>query len=110
VTRTGLTAWTGIAASAAGSVLAVAAAGHWPATAGALLLACVPAGAAVMSWIDSGDGAVQAGLTLVLSLAVTSIVSVIMIWLAEWHPGALLALAAGSALSCAVRLRRGGSR
>lgn len=38
---------------------------------GALLLACVPPGAAVMAWIGSGDGLVQA--ELVLSLAVTAI-------------------------------------
>ena len=66
--RTELTAYAGIS----GSILAVAlvlGARPWLALAGALLLACVPAGAAVMCWVDSGD-AVQAGLTLVLSLAV----------------------------------------
>jgi hypothetical protein len=57
------------------------------------LLACVPAGAAVMCWVDSGESLMRAGLTLVLSLVVTAIASAVMIWLTAWHPRALLALA-----------------
>ena len=79
-TRTGLTAWAGIAASAA----------------------------AVMCWLDSGEGLVQAGLTLVLSLAVTAIVSAAMIWLTVWRPPALYAFAVIGVVSCAARLVRGG--
>lgn len=106
-TRTSLTAWAGIAASVVAVVAVVLTApGGWPALAGALLLACVPAGAAVMCWIDSGDDLAQAGLTLVLSLAVTAIASAVMIWLAAWHPRALLAFPAVSVLSCVMRLRR----
>ena len=46
----------------------------------------------------------QAGLTLVLSLAVTAIASAVMVWLTAWHPRALLALAAVGIVSCAARL------
>jgi len=104
--RTVLTAWSGIVASVAATVLVLAAPGHAPALAGALLLACVPAGAAVMCWVDTGLGVVQAGLTLVLSLAVTAIVSSVMIWLRAWHPDALIAVAAVSVACCGARLRR----
>ncbi len=104
--RTGVTAWAGLVVSVVAAALVLAGPGHGPALAGALLLACVPAGTAVMCWVDSGDGVLQAGLTLVLSLAVTAIVSAAMIWLKAWHPDALLAVAAASVLSCAVRLGR----
>jgi hypothetical protein len=77
-TRTGLTAWTGIAASVAAPAL-LAVSGRAPNLAGAFVLACVPAGAAVMCWADSGEGLVQAGLTLVLSMAATAILSACMI-------------------------------
>ena len=108
--RTVMTAWVGIAASVVAVTLIIIGPGHWPALAGALLLACVPVGAAVMCWVDCGDGFAQAGLTLVLSLAVTAIASALMIWLVRWHPSGLLAaLPAVSIVSCAVRLyvRRG---
>ncbi len=63
-----------------------------------------------MCWVDSGEGVVAGGLTLVLSLAVTAIASAVMIWLAAWHPSALLALAAVSIVSCVARLRRAARR
>jgi hypothetical protein len=107
--RTEVTAWAGIVVSVVAAALVLAAPGHGPALAGALLLACVPAGTAVMCWVDSGDGVLQAGLTLVLSLAVTALVGAGMIWLKAWHPDALLAVAAASVVSCGVRLRRVGS-
>jgi hypothetical protein len=104
-TRTELTAIAGVAVSIVALVLVLLVPGHGPALAGALLMACVPAGAAVMCWIDSGDGVVQAGLTLVLSLAVTAITGAAMIWLHFWHPYALLAFPAACSLSGAMRLR-----
>jgi hypothetical protein len=106
-TRTGLTAWAGIAASVA-AVALLAVPGRAPNLAGAFLLASVPVGAAVMCWVDSGEGLVQAGLTLVLSLAVTAIVSAAMIWLTAWQPRALFAFAVIGVVSCAARLVRGG--
>jgi hypothetical protein len=106
-TRTGLTAWAGIAASVAAVVL-LAVPGRGPRLAGAFLLASVPVGAAVMCWVDSGEGLVQAGLTLVLSLAVTAVVSAGMIWLTAWQPPALFAFAVIGVVSCAARLVRGG--
>jgi hypothetical protein len=91
--RTELTAYAGILASIVAVALVLAAPWHPIALAGALLLACVPAGAAVMCWVDSGENAAQAGLILMVSLA-------------AWHPQALFALAAASTVSCAFRLRR----
>jgi hypothetical protein len=105
-TRTGLTACTGGAVSAAALVLVLAAPWHGAALAGGLLVASVSAGAGVMCWIDSGDSFTQAGFTLVLSLAVTALASAVMVWLAAWHPRALLALAVAGILSCAARLVR----
>ena len=106
-TRTGLTAWAAIAASVAAVALLVAP-GRGPNLAGAFLLACVPVGAAVMCWLDSGEGVVQAGLTLVISLAATAIVSAVMIWLTAWQPRALFAFAAVGVVSGTARLVRGG--
>ncbi len=77
---------------------------------GALMLACIPAGAAVMCWIDSGEDLAQAALTLILSLTAFSLASALMIWVAAWHPWALLVLAAASAVSCLARLTRAEGR
>ena len=104
--RTVMTAWAGIAASVVAVALIFLGPAHWPALAGALLLACVPMGAAIMCWVDYGDGFAQAGLILVLSLAVTAITSAVMIWLTTWHPSVLLiTFPAVSVVSCVVRLR-----
>ncbi len=108
--RTELTAWVGIVASVTATALVLAAPWHGSALAGALVLACVPAGAAVMCWIDSGEGFAQAGLTLVVSLAVFALASATMIWAAAWHPRALLALAGVGMASCLARLARGTKR
>ncbi len=102
--RPRLTAWAGAAASimSGGLLLANPAA---PATLiGALVLACVPAGAGVMCWIDAGDPGAQAGLTLAVSLAVFGLASAGLIWTAQWHPPALIGLAVLSLLSCLGRL------
>lgn len=106
--RTHRTAVVGAAASALATPLVLAAPWHWLAMVGALLLASIPAGAAIMSWIDSGEGFAQAALVLTLSLTAFALAGALMIWLAAWHPRALLALAGVSAISCLVRLRRGG--
>jgi len=108
--RTERTAYAGILCSVGAVVLLLVAPWHWLALAGALVLACVPAGAAVMCWIDSGEDAAQAGLTLVLSLTVIAIASALMIWTAAWHPRVLLVLAGASTVSCAARLRQRASQ
>ncbi len=108
--RTELTAYAGVLASAAAVALVVASPMPWMTLLGALLLASVPAGAAVMCRIDSGDGVAQAGLTLVISLATFALASAAMIWTAWWHPRALLALAGLSVVSCTLGLVRGGRR
>jgi hypothetical protein len=104
------TAWSGIGASVLAALLILCGAGHWLALLGALLAASVPVGAAVMCWLDSGDGFAQAGLTLVLSLAATAIFSSVLIWSATWHSVALIAvfLVAGAGSCIARLLVRGG--
>jgi hypothetical protein len=109
-TRTQLTAHAGILASVLSVALVLGAPWHWLALAGALVLACVPAGAAVMCWVDSGEDTAQAGLTLTVSLAVVAIASAVMIWTTSWQPRALLALAFVGAASCAARLWWRGDR
>ncbi|HTU84413.1 MAG TPA: hypothetical protein VMF57_02500 [Solirubrobacteraceae bacterium] len=104
--RTELTAYAGLAASAVALALVLGAPWHAMALAGSLLLALVPAGAAVMCWVDSGENAAQAGLTLALSLATFAIASAIMVWAQAWHPQVLLALAGAGFVSCAARLQR----
>jgi len=108
--RTELTAYAGILGSVLSVALVLGAPWHWLALTGALVLACVPAGAAVMCWIDSGEDAAQAGLTLTVSLAVVAIASALMIWTTSWQPRALLALAFLGAASCATRLWRKADR
>ena len=102
--RTELTAYAGIAGSVLAAALVLGAPWHWLALVGALLLACVPVGAAVMCWVDSGENAAQAGLTLAVSVAALAILSAIMIWASAWHPRALLVLAALSVISCTARV------
>lgn len=108
--RTELTAYAGVLASVAAVVLTLTAPLPALALIGALMLACIPAGAAVMCWIDSGENVAQAALTLILSLTAFSLASALMIWVAAWHPRALLMLAAASAVSCLARLRRADGR
>ena len=108
--RTERTAYVGVVCSVVAVLALLAAPWHWLALAGALVLACVPAGAAVMCWIDSGEDAAQVGLTLVLSLTGIAIASALMIWTAAWHPQVLLVLAGASTVSCAARLRQRASR
>jgi hypothetical protein len=104
-TRTELTAYAGLVSSVLAVVLVLSSPTPWLGLVGALLLACVPAGAAVMCWIDAGENAAQAGLTLALSLAALALASALMIWLAAWHPRLLLVLAGLALISCGLRLR-----
>lgn len=99
-TLTGLTALAGLVTSVVGTLLVLVMPGHWPALAGALLIVSVPPGAAIMCWLDSGFGVVQAGLTLTLSLAITSLATASMIWVSAWHPRALFAIVLASSVSC----------
>lgn len=103
--RTQLTAYAGLASSTLAIALVIGAPTSWLRLIGALLLACVPVGAAVMCWIDAGENAAQAGLTLAVSLTVLALASAIMIWLSSWQPRALFVLAGAAAISCVLRLR-----
>lgn len=108
--RTARTAQVGAVASIVAAALALVWVSAAPALVGALLLACVAPGAAVMCWIDSGENATQAGLTLVLSLSAFATASSILIWADGWHPRLLAVLAGAALVSCAARLRFGGAR
>jgi hypothetical protein len=102
--RRELTAFVGLGASAISIALVLGAPWQWLAFVGALVLACVPAGAAVMCWLDAGDDVAQAGLVVTVSLAVFAIASTVMIWLPVWAPRALLAIPAAAIGSCSARL------
>lgn len=104
IARTRMTAWVGLIAGCLSAVLILTAATPWLSMIGVLLLACVPTGAAVMCWLDSGEAAAQAGLTLTLSLTVVALASALMVWLGAWQPRALLGLAAAGVVVCAVNL------
>jgi hypothetical protein len=102
--RTQLTAYAGVLTSvlAAGLLLTP---WHGASAVGALLLACVPAGAGVMCWLDAGETAAQTGLTLIISLATIAVASATMIWAHAWNPRALIVLAVACLVSCLTRLR-----
>jgi hypothetical protein len=83
----------------------------WARLPGAFLLACVPPGAMIMCWLDSGDGVAQACLTLLTSLSCLALSGAIMIWASAWHPKvALYGFAVAAVLSCGTRLVLGTRR
>ncbi len=103
--RTRLTAIIGVGSAALSEVLVAAAPPHWLKLLGVLLLACTSSGAAVMCWLDAGEPVAQAGLVLVISLAVFALTAGLMIWVSSWHPRAAFGvLALASAISCMFRL------
>lgn len=108
-TRTQATAYAGVVAGVLSVGLVFL---PWPPAAllGAFLLALVPTGAGVMCWFDTGETAAQAGLTLVISLAVFSLASAALLWTHVWNPRCLILLAALGGFSCARQLRSGVSR
>lgn len=108
--RRRVTAYAGILGSVLSAGLLLAASGPPATLVGALLLACVPAGAGVMCWIDAGESAAQAGLVLAVSLAVFGLLSAGLIWAALWHPPVLISLAALSLASCCTQLILRGER
>ncbi len=100
------TAAAGVAGSVAAALLVLAAPAGPLTLVGALTLACLPGGAAVMSWIDTGDATAQAALTLIVSLTVFALASAVLVWTADWHPRLLVVLAAASILSGLASLAR----
>jgi hypothetical protein len=103
-TRSRVTAITGNAATVLALLLVFAAPAGGLRVVGALLFACT-CGASITAWIDAGEDLAQAGLTLVLSLALLAMCAAVMIWLASWHPVVLFVLIAlVSIVSCTTRL------
>lgn len=104
--RTRVTAYAGLVFGYLAVILVTTAPGHSLKVVGGLLMATVPAGAAVMSWIDVEDGVAQAGLVLIISLGVFALGGAVILWLARWHPMApFLVIAVASIASCTLRLR-----
>ncbi len=103
--RTAVTAGCGLTASVLAAVFVEVPPWHALNFAGVLLLGCVAPGAGIMCWLDAGENAAQAGLTLVVSLTLLAIASSLLIWLSAWHPSLLFVLAGASAVSCLARLR-----
>ena len=71
-----------------------------------LVFAVAGLGPGITCWFDAGDPYAQAALTVTLSLAAFALAATILIWVAAWHPIALLLLAIPSVLSCLQRLTR----
>ena len=71
-----------------------------------LLFALAGLGSGITCRFDAGDPYAQAALTVTLSLALFALAATILIWLAAWHPVALLLFAIPSVLSCLQRLTR----
>jgi hypothetical protein len=104
------TAFIGLA-SAVIAVVLVAIPEPWARLPGAFLLACVPPGAMITCWVDSGDGVTQACLTVLTSLSCLALCGAIMIWLSAWQPDvALYGFVVATVISCGTRLRRGARR
>jgi drug/metabolite transporter (DMT)-like permease len=105
--RTRATAWVGAAITVLAVALVAVAPMHWLKLVGALLGACTAPGAALMAWLDAGDGAAQAGLTIGVSTAAFALIAGAMVWLSQWHPAIVFgAVAAICVCSCLVRLTR----
>ena len=107
---TELTAYGGIGLTAIALVLVFAIPTPSLKLVGALMLAGIPAGAAVMCWVDAGEIAAQLGLTIVTSVTLVALGSAAMIWVNYWRPHVLLAVVVAMVVvSCTARLvaRRG---
>ncbi len=105
--RTAMTAWTGVVVGVLAPIVILLS--RWPTLGLAATLVFVFAGLGpgITCQIDTGDPYAQAALTFVLGMAEFALAATIMIWLADWHPTWLLALAVPSVLSCLYRLHAG---
>lgn len=102
--RPRLTAWLGLTVAIVAPLLVLALPSSTTGLIAVLVFACVAAGSGVMCWIDAGDGAAQAGLVLVTSLAGFALASTSLLWLHAWTPSLLWLIGAATAASCATRL------
>jgi hypothetical protein len=106
-TRTAMAAWTGLLVGVLAPIVILLS--RWPTVGLAATLVFVFAGlgSGITCQIDTGDPFAQAALTFVLGITAFALAATIMIWLADWHPTWLLALAVPSVLSCLYRLHAG---
>ena len=102
--RTTATAWIGLAVAIFAPLLIAGAPRSGLSLVAVLAIAFAGFGPAVMCRLDTGDPVAQVAVTIALSLAVFALGSALLIWLAWWHPTALLVLAVPSAASCLHRL------
>ncbi len=106
-TRTAMAAWTGLLVGVLAPIIILLS--RWP-TVGllaTLVFVFAGLGSGITCQIDTGDPFAQAALTFVLGITEFALAATIMIWLADWHPTWLLALAVPSVLSCLYRLHAG---
>jgi hypothetical protein len=99
-----LTAWLGLSVAILAPLTVFAVPSSTTDLIAVLVFACAAGGSGVMCWIDAGDGAAQAGLVLVTSLAAFALTATALIWLHAWSPSLLWLLAAATAVSCTARL------
>jgi hypothetical protein len=102
--RLRLTAWLGLGVAILAPVVVVAIPSQTAGLVAVIVFACAAAGCGVMCWIDAGDGAAQAGLIVVTSLAGFALASTALIWLHAWTPSLLWLVGAATAASCLSRL------
>jgi hypothetical protein len=98
------TAWLGLGVAILAPLTVLAIPSEAAGLVAVLVFACAAAGSGVWCWIDAGDGAAQAGLVLVTSLAGFALASTALIWLGAWEPSLLWLLGAATAASCLTRL------
>jgi hypothetical protein len=103
-TRPLLTAWLGLSVAILAPLIVLAVPSRTAGLLAVIVFACAAVGTGVMCWIDSGDGAAQAGLVVVTSLAGFALAATALIWLHAWSPSLLWLLGAASAASCLTRL------
>jgi hypothetical protein len=103
--RTTATAWVGVLVGVLAPILILLSVAPALGLAATLVFVLAGVGPGIMCWVDTGDSYAQAALTVALGMATFALTAAGMIWLAAWHPTALLLLAVPSVLSCGYRLR-----
>jgi hypothetical protein len=103
--RTTATAWAGVLVGVLAPIVILLSVAPALGLAATLVFVLAGIGPGIMCWVDTGDSYAQAALTVALGMAAFALTAAGMIWLAAWHPTALLLLAVPSVLSCGYRLR-----
>lgn len=108
IRRARRTSWLGLTVAALAPALALTGAGKPADMVGTFAFALLGVGPAITCWLDSGDVAAQAALTVGLSLAAFACTATVLIWAAYWHPKLIFLLAVPAGGACALRLMTAG--